>query len=237
MFASSLPELYGRTGAILCALIVTASILGLTMHKDFYAGIHRRDFFCFYTNLSNLLVLIYFALISPRLHASRRLHALVPHADFFVMMSIMLTFCVFHLMLYPAIRKAVRHAAPTREFRIAFTDNLIIHYLVPWLVFAYWLLCSPQKALLSLADAFIWTIFPLSYLLCIFLRAKSGRRIEETDSPYPYPFLDKEVLGVRFVARTCLSLYGVCVLAGAAVVFLVRLLFALRDGTHMLLRL
>ena len=35
---------YGRLGALLSALIVVASLIGLTMHKDFYAGVRRRDF-------------------------------------------------------------------------------------------------------------------------------------------------------------------------------------------------
>ena len=60
---------YGRPGAVLSALIVVFSLIGLTMHRDFYAGKRRRGFFCFYTNLSNLIVLIYFALIAPRLYA------------------------------------------------------------------------------------------------------------------------------------------------------------------------
>ena len=39
------PEpLYGRIGAVLSALIVVFCIIGLTMHKDFYAGKERKSF-------------------------------------------------------------------------------------------------------------------------------------------------------------------------------------------------
>ena len=63
-------EPFGRLGAVLSALIAAISLIGLTMHRDFYAGRRRKDFFCFYTNVSNLLVLLYFALLAPRLYAS-----------------------------------------------------------------------------------------------------------------------------------------------------------------------
>ena len=213
----------GRLGAVLSALIVVFALTGLTIHKDFYAGRKRKGFFCFYTNLSNLIVLIYFALISPRLYARPALHGLIPHADFAVMMSIMLTFCVFHGLIFPSVRIAAEHAPHTREYRIVVCDNFIIHYLVPWLVFLYWLLCAPEKAALSTGDALYWTLLPLTYVLWIFLRAQSGVIIEEAGSPYPYPFLDVGALGLFRVAYVCAVLYGACVLASLGVIMLVRL--------------
>ncbi len=213
-----------RLGILLSALIVVLCIVGLTMHRDFYAGRPRKDFLCFYTNISNLAVLVYFSLAAPRLYARPSWHPLIPHIEFAVMMSIMLTFCVFHLVLFPPIRKAARHMAHTREYRIVCTDNLIIHYLVPLSVFAYWLLCSPQKHVLGTADALAWTAFPLIYAACILLRARHGRIIEETGSPYPYPFLDISVLGCTRVLCICAGLYGLCVLAGLFAIMLIRLI-------------
>jgi len=222
MLAVTFSGLSGRVGTVLCALIVVFSVIGLTMHKDFYAGIPRRGFWCFYTNVSNLLVLVYFALLAPRLYAARRFRV-IPHAEFCVMMCIMLTFCVFHFMLFPAIRKTVAHAERTREYFIVCADNFIVHYLVPLLVFAYWLLCSPGKERLRLFDALLWTAVPAVYLAVVLLRAGTGRIIAETGSPYPYPFLDVRALGGRAVARTCLFLYAACAGAGAAIIALIRL--------------
>lgn len=227
--------LYGCIGAVLSALIVVCCVIGLTMHKDFYAGKKRKDFFCFYTNLSNLAVGVYFALIAPRLYARSALHVLIPHAEFSLMMSIMLTFSIFHLLLFPSIRIAIKEARHTREFFIAYIDNFIIHYLVPWLVFLYWLLCSPGKASLSEKDAFLWTLFPLGYLGVTFIRAARGRIIEETGCPYPYPFLDITVLGGKTVLRTCTILYGICATAGLIMVFMTRALLALLGSNHMLM--
>lgn len=226
---------YGRLGAALSALIVCAAIIGLTMHKDFYAGVRRRGFFCFYTNLSNLLVLIYFSLAAPRLYANKALHILIPHMEFAVMMSIMLTFCVFHLMIFPAVSAAAKRAEHTREFYIAVVNNVIVHYAVPWLVFLYWLFCSPQKHTLGAGDALLWTAIPAVYLMLVYLRARSGRIIEEAGSPYPYPFLDADALGVRRVLRICVTLYCACAAAGFAVIAVIRALTLLFGTGHALI--
>lgn len=223
---------YGRLGALLSALIVVASLIGLTMHKDFYAGVRRRDFYCYYTNLSNLLVLLYFSLVAPRLYGAAALRPLIPHAEFSLMMSIMLTFFVFHHLLFPAIREQLHSWRPSREFAIVCADNLIVHYLVPWLVFLYWLLCSPGKAALRAADALLWTCIPLAYLLYIALRARARAVIAETGSPYPYPFLDAQRRGRLRVLRTCAALYGLCAASGLAVVALLQLLISRFGADH-----
>lgn len=232
MLVNTPNALYGRIGAVLSALIVVFCVIGLTMHKEFYAGKKRAGFLCFYTNLSNLLVGIYFGLIAPYLYARSSLHFLIPHAEFFLMLSIMLTFSVFHTLLFPSLRIAVNRARHNREFFIVCIDNTIVHYLVPWLVLLYWLLCSPGKAYLGFADAVIWTLFPLIYLIMIYIRAAKGKIIEETQSLYPYPFLDIGILGKKTVLRTCAILYGVCAAAGAGIVLFTKLLFLIFGGGH-----
>lgn len=214
---------YSRLGAVLSALIVVLGVIGLTMHKDFYAGRRRRDFFCFYTNISNLAVVICFALVSPRLYAIPALRFLIPHAEFAVTMCILLTFCVFHLLLYPALHIAAKRMPKTREYRITYTDNLIIHYLVPLSVLVYWLLCSPDKQSLRASDALYWTLLPLLYIIYVFLRAQRKGDIEETGSPYPYPFLDIRILGRMRVFGICALLYSACILSSLTIIACVRI--------------
>ena len=57
--------LFGRVGAVLSALLVVFSLIGLTVHSDFYAGRRRRGYFLYFTNVSNLLVLLYFVTSPP----------------------------------------------------------------------------------------------------------------------------------------------------------------------------
>lgn len=226
---------FGRLGALLSALIVVACLIGLTMHRDFYAGRRRRDFFCYYTNVSNLLVLVYFALLAPQLYARAPLRPLIPHAEFSLMMSIMLTFAVFHHLLFPDILRAMRAAPRDRDFAIVCADNAFIHYLVPWLVFLYWLLCAPGKRALQPLDALIWTAVPLAYAAYIFLRAPVRGVIAEAGSPYPYPFLDVGKNGVRRVLAACALMLAACVAAGLLVVALTQLVFARLGGGHALI--
>lgn len=229
------PTLYGRTGAVLSALIVVSCLIGLTMHSDFYAGRRRRDFFCYYTNVSNLIVLFYFALAAPRLYATPALHALIPHVEFIVTMCIMLTFSAFHLLLFPTVRVMARDMPHTRAYRIMWVDNLFIHYIVPWLVLAYWVICGPGKRALQIWDAPLFTLIPLLYLLLIFLRARKGCNICGENSPYPYPFLDCNALGVRRVMRTCMMLFAGCLIISLWVLLTLSLAFGMWGGGHALI--
>lgn len=229
------PAPFGRLGALLSALIVVACLIGLTMHKDFYAGRPRCGFFLYYTNLSNLVVLLYFSLLAPRLYARAALWPLIPHVEFAVTMSIMLTAVVFDRILKPPILARMRHQPHTREFCIVLADNIFIHYLVPWLTFVYWLLCGPQKGTLSGADAGLWTLIPLSYLFYVLLSARHGPCIPETDSPYPYPFLDAGRLGALSVMLTCARMLAACICCGLFAVLLLRAGFFVFGGGHALL--
>ena len=226
--------LYGRLGAVLSALIVVCCLIGLTMHADFYAGVRRRDFLLYYTNLSNLLVLIYFALVAPLLYARASLRWLIPHAEFALTMTILLTFAVFHLWLFPDVRRQLRGVRRTRLFCIVCADNLVVHYIVPLLTLCYWLLCSPGKAALSARDALTWTAVPLAYLLAILVRAPLCGPIYGTSSAYPYPFLDIPARGARQVAFTCAGLYACCAAVGLGVVALVHLAFFCLGSGHAL---
>lgn len=227
------PTLYGRLGALLSALIVVCAVIGLTLHRDVYDHIPRRDFYCYYTNLSNLLVLLYFALGAPLLYAKAALRRFIPVAEFSVMMIIMLTHVIFHTLLFPSIRAAARSAPRSRETAIMAADNLFIHYLVPWLTCLYWLLCSPGKDALTVRGALCWLAVPLLYLCKIFLRARHGN-LADADRPYPYPFLDAGRLGARRVALVCAALLMMGIACSLALLVGTRVLYARLGGGHAL---
>ena len=199
------PHLYGRIGAVLSALIIVLSAIGLTLHRDVYAHSVRRDFYCYYTNLSNLLVLVYFAAAAPFLYAMES--PLIPIIEFSVAMSIALTHIVFHFILLPALRHAIEAMPSCSQTRLLAADNLLIHYIVPWLTILYWLLCSPRKDTLTLKNGLLWLLFPAFYAGAILLRARFYGNLAGTDSPYPYPFMDVHILGAKRVALTCLRLF------------------------------
>lgn len=214
-------------GAILSALIVAASLAGLTMHSDFYAGIRRRDYWVYYTNQSNLLVFVYFALVAPFLYPAAHLQALIPHAEFAVMLCIMLTHLIFHHFLSPFVLEETIYTPHAPDQRIANADSIVQHYAVPLMTFAYWLLCSPGKNQLGLADAVLWLVFPSSYLLYVSIRARLRGRICRTQSAYPYPFLDVDFFGRKRVGKLIGVIFSLCLGASLALVLFIRLVCAL----------
>ncbi|MBR5288562.1 MAG: Pr6Pr family membrane protein [Clostridia bacterium] len=216
------PTPQGKLGAVLSALIVVFSLVGLTMHGDFYAGVRRRDYWAYYTNQSNLLVFAYFALLSPFLYANPRLSAMIPRTEFAVMLSIMLTHLVYHHFLAPFVGEETIYSPHAPDARIARADSIVQHYAVPLLTFAYWLFCSPSKARLTFLDAFLWLLFPLGYTGYVLLRAKLRGVIHRTKSAYPYPFLDVRFFGVRRVLRLAGLLLALCLGASLSVILLIK---------------
>lgn len=212
----------GRLGAVLSALIVVFSLIGLTLSRDFYAGVRRRDYWAYYTNQSNLLVFIYFSLIAPALYASDGAQSVIPHAEFAVMLCILLTHLVFHYILAPFVAGETAYMPHVADSPITRADSCIQHYVVPLLTFIYWFLCSSGKAHLFLGDAVFWLAFPLGYVAYVLVRAQVFGVIRGTRSAYPYPFLDIHLLGHRRVAAICFMLLAICLLCALGIVLAVR---------------
>ena len=223
-------SLYGRIGALLSALIIVAVFIGLTLHHDVFAGRPRKDFFWYYTNLSNLLVMGYFSLVSPFLYAKSRFSRFIPLAEFSVTMSILLTNAVFHLVIFPGVKPQLRHVKGSGETRMLAANNLLVHYAVPWLTVLYYLLCAPGKHTLPLYAATLWLAFPLVYASVIFLHASTDRRIPGTDRCFPYPFMDVTLLGKRRVLLICSALCVLCALGSIAILCIIRALYAIFGG-------
>ena len=120
-------SLYGRVGAILSALIVVACFIGFTLHHDVFSRVPRRDFFWYYTNLSNLLVALYFSCAAPYFYARSTLRRFIPLAEFSVTMSILLTHAVFHLVIFPDVKPHLKKAASCTENQMLFANNLLVH--------------------------------------------------------------------------------------------------------------
>ncbi len=70
--------------------------------------------------------------------------------------------------------------------------DMILHYAMPVLVVAYWLLFVPKGAL-RWSDAVTWLVYPAAYLAAALARGV-------TTGFYPYPFLDLSAIGPVAVA-------------------------------------
>lgn len=92
--------------------------------------------------------------------------------------------------------------------------NIILHYVMPPLTLAFWLLMAPKGGL-SWADPVRWAMLPLAYLPYALARAAE-------DGRYAYPFIDVDRLGWAQVLSNAAAIAIGFLLAGFALVWLDR---------------
>lgn len=201
-------------------LIALAAFAGQLIDSGICKGKYRRDMYAYYTNLSNVLVFLYFLGLVLVPHHTGMYHFLAADGTIFaVMMSIMLTFTVFHFILAPAFeRKAIAEGRKRRSFDLG---NFFVHYLVPLLTFGYWCIFG-AKDQLDYVAGLTWLWIPIAYLVYTWIRVKIGRNIAGTDSPYPYFFLDPDKVGKRQAVRNVAVLAGACLAAGVLMISLIK---------------
>lgn len=165
---------------------------GLLLHSTLLETGHiRPGMFCFYTNLSNLLVLVYeLALAAVPEGAVRRLLT-----GSGVALSMTLCIYVTHL-IYAFVLLPTAHRRDDESWlkgRFSF-GNVCVHFITPGLTVLQWLLWQ-DKAGVTVGHAVWWLALPLAYFAFAMLRAGTGKPIGRTGQLYPYPFLDYPRLG------------------------------------------
>lgn len=202
----------------LSALILfLAGTAGLLIHSTLLTtGRIRAGFFCFYTNLSNLVVVLYelalaLALFWPESTFCRFLTDV--RVSFSMAMGIWVTHLIYHFMLLPDAR---RKGKKFDDFSSR-VGNLFAHYIIPLLVVGQWLLLA-DKTQLHWTCALWWQILPSLYAVFALLRAQTGRPIGHTKLIYPYFFMDIDRLGIPRFLLILLALLAVFFLLGLLLV-------------------
>lgn len=211
---------------ILEVLIVLIGCCGLIMHSGWLTGQPRKDFFRYYTNLSNLLVVMFF-LIRTVVRITGNYDGFFGKIVFSeiwfysVTMTIFLTFGIFHFVLMPSIKNA---PSDSPEFKLTHSfSNYCVHYVVPLLSLLDWLIFADKEAL-QYKWALIWIVIPWIYVIYATIRGLHGDIIERTDSAYPYDFMDLGKHGwVKFI-RNCLLVTIVFVAVGLLFIFIRKLI-------------
>lgn len=201
---------------ILETIIMLLAVCGLVLHSGLVRGETRKDFFRYYTNLSNLLVAMFYLIrLTVRILGTYDgFFGRIVFSElwfFSVTMSIFLTFGIFHFVLVPDIKKTGNNAD---EFKwLHDFSNICVHYIVPLLSLLNWLIFA-DRAQLSYSWAIVWTVIPWCYVIFALIRAADGKPIWNTDSAYPYDFMDVSRHGWKRVALNCLLVTVVFVLIG-----------------------
>lgn len=193
------------------ALVFLSAAVGLGLHSGLFRGRFRGPgMFCYYTNLSNLVLGLYslLSLFWPQLHQ--------PLLWFSMTMGIFLTFLIYHFVLLPGFQR--RSPGSWKAL-----DNLLVHYVTPWAAALNWLFFA-EKGSLNGWNCLAWLLLPAAYLLFAFLRAPLGP-IEGGEKRYPYHFMDPDRIGWKKVLRNLAALTLLCAV-GTEVVALAMLWLA-----------
>jgi len=169
-------------------------------------------FFVYFTNLDLVFCFVFF-LISLFADGGR----LLSFFNGFVLISVSLTMAVYHFFIVPNLRKT------NSDYKIYSFPDIVVHYLVPSLVIAHWLVFA-DKGRFELYYPLIWPAALLIYFVALLVRAKFGAVLEHVGSKYPYYFIDLEKLGAKAVMRNVVAISAAIVAFGYVLLFIDRIL-------------
>ena len=201
---------------ILEILIIFFALSGLVLHSRVggRGGARRRHQFMYYTSLSNLIVLLYYA---ARFVPSFISFLKSPAVWFSIAMEIFITFVIYHFVIRKELQKKISQSGETR-LKIFSYSNLSVHYFTPALTFLDWAVFA-DKNLLNYSASLQWVVIPLAYTAFCYARGAKGGNLEFTDSPYPYGFMDPILNGWKKTARNVLALSSLMLAAGFVIVW------------------
>lgn len=160
----------------------------------------------YYTILSNILVVVFtgclvYLMLRGREYDSQN----ILRVKGGVVMSIMITFTIYHFMLRPYI-------FPENFYRI---ENFLCHYIVP-LWFFFDTLIFDKRRQYKKFDPFYWTFAPLVYtILALFNGLVTKFAIPGSpDSPFAYFFMNVPKLGWASVLTSIVTISVVYIMLG-----------------------
>ena len=161
----------------------------------------RWDFYVHFTNLSNYLCigLMFAELIQTAKKKADSYVSTAPFLKFIGVLAILLTFLVFNFLL-----AGQPDRDPQANWRIA---SISFHVILPIMYVLDWLLFYEHKKVrwfYPLASV----VFPLLYIVFVFVRAAIVNFNPEVPYLYPYFFLNLDNLGVAGVAKWVAILFA-----------------------------
>ena len=161
----------------------------------------RWDFYVHFTNLSNYLCIgiVLAELIQTAKKKTDSYVSTVPFLKFIGVLAILLTFLVFNFLL-----AGQPDRDPQANWRVA---SICFHVILPIMYVFDWILFYEHKKVrwfYPLASV----IFPLLYVVFVYIRAAILNFDPEAPYIYPYFFLNLETQGVGGVAKWVVILFA-----------------------------
>ena len=175
-------------------LIVAACSVGLVLNIFTRQGRFHSESLIYYTNLSNLICLLYFLFLAARMAISLKNDAkgavtLIPRMKGAFTLMIAVTMLVYHFLL--AGGKAPVYDGINFQ---RWLSSTLLHYAAPAMVILDWVLFDPKRVF-RIFDPLLWLIIPLLYAIFTLIRAEIGGEMAGRGSRFPYFFLDIDAIG------------------------------------------
>lgn len=154
----------------------------------FFNSVSLEEHFAYYTNLSNLICIIYFIfyIIKCYLLKEESYNSCIKGS---VTLTIAITGIVYNFLLRPFMHDV------EGVMDLHSLSNYIVHIIMPLIVILDWILFD-EKGKFKKYYIFIWLILPFLYFIFICIRASLGKTFTYASSRYPYFFLDIDAYGV-----------------------------------------
>ena len=191
---------------VYCTLGLIGVVACLGIFDDIYN--FRWDFYVHFTNISNFLCIgvMVASLIQTIKKKEDSYVSKCPLLKFIGMLSILLTFLVFNIMLAGAEGRD-----PQANWRVG---SILFHVILPIMYIADWFLFYERKKT-TWKYPLLSIIFPLIYVVFIFIQAAilgfdTSILIPNSQTPliYPYFFLNIETQGIMVLAWIFALLVG-----------------------------
>lgn len=182
-----------------CALGLIGIVASLGIFDDVQNL--RWDFYVHFTNLSNYLCIgiVFAELIQTAKKSTNSYVTTAPFLKFIGVLAILLTFLVFNFLL-----AGQPDRDPQANWRVA---SICFHVILPIMYVLDWVLFYEHKKVrwfYPLASV----IFPVLYVVFVYVRAAILNFNPEAPYIYPYFFLNLEIQGIAGVAKWVVILFA-----------------------------
>lgn len=171
-------------------ILLIICLIGIFIKLDLIHGQVKLYMLIYYTIQSNILVFIVFLYITIKTLDDIKTDGIngvsmpMPYFKGAVTMAIIVTGVIYHFLLMPT------HFTMGGISPLDFVGNIILHYIVPIMVFLDWIIFDKKNSY-RLFDPLIWLCIPFIYFIFVLIQAQFGFFIPNQNTPYPYPFIYK----------------------------------------------
>lgn len=202
-------------------IIVIVGIYGLYKSCFFTEKVGLLEHFSYYTNISNLVCIIYFIIYIIKMFVNFNKKVVYNNTlKGTITMAIMITMLVFNFILRPFMTDM------DGVMELNSLPNYIVHVIEPLLVIFDYILFD-EKGIFKKIDPLKWVIFPFMYWVFICIRAFFASPFTYTSSKYPYFFIDIDMFGIYQVIFNVFLMICAIIILGYMFLFFDRFLLKL----------